>query len=68
MHIHVYVMLYSSEASVHHQVENQMCERLWIQRDFKVSTKPPFEIDFNPGSLNALIKQSDPDSLIEKLD
>ena len=35
---------------------------------FKVSTETPFEIDFNPGSLNTLIEQSDRDSLIEQSD
>ena len=39
-----------------------------MQRGFKVSTETAFEIDFNPGSLNTLIEQSDRDSLMGQSD
>ena len=39
-----------------------MSNQWWIQRGFKIFTETLFEIDFNPGSLNTLIEQSDRDS------
>ena len=45
------------------------CDKQWqIQAALRFPQKPPFEIYFNPVSVNTLIEQSDQDSLIEQSD